>query len=27
MSREGLPLEYEDFVRSYFLSLSQGQRP
>jgi hypothetical protein len=25
MTREGLPLEYEDFVRSYFLSLSQGE--
>jgi len=24
MAREGLPLEYEDFVRSYFLSLSKG---
>jgi hypothetical protein len=25
LSREGLPLEYEDFVRSYFLSLSKGE--
>jgi hypothetical protein len=27
MSREGVPLEYEDFVRSYFMSLSQGHGP
>jgi hypothetical protein len=25
MSREGLPLEYEDFVRSYFMALSKGE--
>jgi hypothetical protein len=25
MSREGVPLEYEDFVRSYFMSLSKGE--
>jgi hypothetical protein len=26
-SREELPLEYEDFVKSYFMTLSQGQGP
>jgi len=25
MSREALPLEYEDFIRSYFMTLSQGE--
>jgi hypothetical protein len=25
MSREGLPLDYEDFVRSYYLQLSKGE--
>ena len=27
MAREPLPLEYRDFVRSYFMALSQGQKP
>jgi hypothetical protein len=26
MTRESLPLEYEDFVRSYFLALSKGEK-
>jgi hypothetical protein len=27
MAREGVPLDYEEYVRSYFMALSQGPRP